>query len=390
MRQHPDQQPGFDDSATLHRRLRAWFRRRARDLPWRRRRTLYGTWIAEIMLQQTTVATVVPYWERFLARFPDVDALAAADEAEVLALWSGLGYYRRARSLHAAARRLAEGNRGQLPADAAGWRELPGVGPYAAGAIASMGLGESVPAVDANVRRVLTRWASADPDQAARLTARRLEEMAAILVPARSPGEWNEALMELGALVCTPRSPDCDGCPVGDACRAGRSGTAALVPPPRSRAAPTPVLAGVLVACHGEQVLLLPPGAPCATAVPVAGDPLRDDFGGLHRGLWGLPVTPWYGADHRDFTAAAGAAWSAWLAAGGGAAVRVVSAGRVTHAITRWRLDVRIHGARIPAPAVAGLARVTGGRWSDPRRTDPVSGLVGKVIAEYSRNRDGG
>ena len=142
----------------MRRDLLAWYDAEARRLPWRERPSLYGTWISEIMLQQTTVATVIPYWERFMARLPDVGALAAADESEVLTLWSGLGYYRRARSLHQAARQIAADHAGRLPTDAVGWRALPGVGDYTAGAVASIGAGERVPAVDANARRVLTRW----------------------------------------------------------------------------------------------------------------------------------------------------------------------------------------------------------------------------------------
>ncbi len=146
----------------LRRSVLAWYDARRRDLPWRRDPTLYGIWISEMMLQQTTVAAVVPYWQRFVARFPDVAVLAAATEPEVLEHWSGLGYYRRAQHLHAAARAVVANHGGRLPLSVEGWRALPGVGPYAAGAIASIGLGLPVPAVDANVRRVITRWVAAD------------------------------------------------------------------------------------------------------------------------------------------------------------------------------------------------------------------------------------
>ncbi|MCP4574190.1 MAG: A/G-specific adenine glycosylase [bacterium] len=388
--EEPLESPCIDDPAYLRRRLLAWFRREARDLPWRRRRTLYGTWIAEVMLQQTTVAAVVPFWERFLDRFPDVATLAAAEEAEVLALWSGLGYYRRARSLLAAARRIVADHGGRLPADRAGWAALPGVGAYASGAIASMALGQTEPAVDANVRRVVTRWAAASSAAADHFRGRRLDDLAASLVPQRSPGPWNEAVMELGALVCTARTPACAACPVRDGCRAGRSGRAAEVPPPQTRPAPTAVRAGAFVAVCGRQVLLVPPGKAVATAVARTGAPLREDLDGLHRGLWGVPSTPWYPSDRPGFEAGAGQAWLAWLAGRGVEVVRTTDAGSVSHAITRWRLRVTVHVAEIPQTAATALARASGGRWSDPAGELPLSRLASKILARGAGIRAGG
>ncbi|HPF70713.1 MAG TPA: A/G-specific adenine glycosylase [Candidatus Krumholzibacteria bacterium] len=375
--------PAFDAAhlAALHEALLSWFAVAGRDLPWRRRRSAYGTWISEMMLQQTTVAAVVPYWERFLARFPDVAALAAADESEVLALWSGLGYYRRARMLHAAARRIVADDGGVLPADRARWRSLPGIGDYAAGAIASIALGEAVPAVDANVRRVLTRWAAAGGDEAARLTPARLQDMAAALVPASAPGPWNEALMELGATVCRAREASCRACPVLDWCAAGLAGTAAEVPPARVRPAPVRVAVGLVVARRGREVLLLPPGAPAAVAVPASGAPERDDLGGLHRGLWALPGTPWYAepADPAHWRRRLVGACTAW--AGSAAAGPPVLVGRISHAITRFRLAVDV--VEVPVAAHADPADLGGegavfARQGDPR---PLSKLVVKVIA---------
>ena len=192
-------------------RLLGWYRRHRRDLPWRRTRDPYAIWISEIMLQQTRVAAAIPYYERFLRRFPDVETLARARVDSVLALWSGLGYYRRARSLHAAARVVA---RDGMPTSAGGLRELPGIGAYTANAIASIAYGEPVAVVDGNVERVLSRFhAIAEPK------SRGLRALADAWLPARDPGDFNQAVMELGAIVCTPRSPGCGSCPLRAECR---------------------------------------------------------------------------------------------------------------------------------------------------------------------------
>lgn len=362
-----------------------WFDACRRDLPWRRHRTLYGTWIAEMMLQQTTVAAVVPYWERFLARFPDVAALARADEAEVLALWSGLGYYRRARLLHAAARRVMEDRAGGLPRDHAAWRALPGVGDYAGGAIASMGLGEAVPAVDANARRVLLRWVAADPRAAAAWGPARLRGLAADLVPADRPGDWNEALMELGATVCKAREPACGECPVAAWCSAGRAGAAHLVPPPPARTAALPVAVSMAVVRRGDALLLLPPArGPVAVACAAWGAPVRADLAGLHRGLWGLPSTAWFAApaDVAAWRRQAAAAWTAWTGSRRRGEVR--DAGLVRHAITRYRLAVAVVTVAVDGAADAVELGGEGAVWSALPGPRPLSKLVRKVVARES------
>ncbi|MBC8330040.1 MAG: A/G-specific adenine glycosylase [Planctomycetes bacterium] len=208
------------DSATLTRRLLDWFAARRRELPWRRDADPYRVWVSEIMLQQTRVEAVVPFYERWMARFPDVTALAAADEQEVLRRWAGLGYYRRARMLHAAAKEVVAAG-GALPADRAGWRALPGVGEYTSAAIASIALGEPAAVVDGNVKRVAARFLALG------LAAddRKLHQAAeawgtALLAHAPSPGDLNQSLMELGATVCTPRAPRCGNCPIAAGCAA--------------------------------------------------------------------------------------------------------------------------------------------------------------------------
>ncbi len=378
----------ISDPEALQRDLLAWFIRGRRDLPWRRRRTLYGTWIAEMMLQQTTVATVVPYWERFLDRFPDVETLAAASADEVLGMWSGLGYYRRARSLHEAARLVVGAGEGRLPDDQAGWSRLPGVGPYASGAIASMGLGERVAAVDANVRRVLTRWAAADAASSAAWRGRTLSALAEDLVPAGDPGAWNEAVMELGALVCTARRPRCGACPVATHCRAGQAGTAAEVPPPATANPATPTVTSTLVVRGPRGVLVLPSGSGCVATLATERVPLRGDLAGLHRGLWGLPTFPWYDpADEAHLMAQAPAIWRRWLKDAGAAGALPVPAGLVRHAITRWRLVVMVATVEVGVREAAALDQSIAGRWSGTADAVPVSRLVTKILACAEANR---
>jgi len=214
----------------LARPLLAWYDRARRDLPWRRAPSPYKTLVSEFMLQQTVVATVVPYFERFVARFPDAAALAAATEDEVTAAWSGLGYYARARNLHRAARAVVERHGGALPRTEAELRELPGVGPYTAAAVASIAFGARTFALDGNGARVTARlWGVRDsidrPATREALRARGLGE-----VPAARAGDFNQAVMELGATICTPRAPRCDVCPLARRCRAHATGAAARLP----------------------------------------------------------------------------------------------------------------------------------------------------------------
>ena len=197
--------------------LLTWYDRCARALPWRGERAPYRIWLSEVMLQQTQAETVKGYYARFLSAFPDVAALAAADEQAVLKLWEGLGYYSRARNLHAAARIVAGELGGAFPGSAEGLRRLPGIGPYAANAIASIAYGEPVPALDGNQARVLARvlaW-----EDVVRTPFDLLSPATALMDRAR-PGDYNQALMDLGASVCTPKSPKCDACPVAGHCRA--------------------------------------------------------------------------------------------------------------------------------------------------------------------------
>jgi A/G-specific adenine glycosylase len=202
--------------------LLRWYRRERRDLPWRRTRDPYAIWISEAMLQQTRVETVIPYYERFLELFPDAQTLASADADDVLGAWAGLGYYSRARNLQKAAQVLVAEHGGALPDTAEGLRRLPGIGRYTAGAVASIAFDRPEPVVDGNVARVLARLLDIREDVKSPDVSRRLWAEAAELALCRSPGDLNQALMELGATVCTPRSPRCGACPLATRC-AGRA-----------------------------------------------------------------------------------------------------------------------------------------------------------------------
>ncbi len=202
-----------------------WFRRAARPVSWRGTKDPYAIWIAEIALQQTRVDQGTPYIERLLHRFPDVRALAAADLDEVLKLWEGLGYYARARHLHAAARRIVHDRAGQMPTSAAEWLDMPGVGRYTAGAIASIAFGEAAPVLDGNVKRVLARLIDLDESIDNPKVVQRLWDLMDRLVRGAAPGDFNQGMMELGAQICTPRAPRCLVCPVQTFCRAHAAGT---------------------------------------------------------------------------------------------------------------------------------------------------------------------
>lgn len=246
--------PPTPEIRALRPKLLRWYRANRRDLPWRHTTDPYAIWVAETMLQQTTVAAVIPYYERFMARLPDVRSLASASEETVLALWSGLGYYRRARALRAGAITVLEAFDGRIPDDPTLLVELPGVGRYTAGAIASVAFQREAPIVDGNVRRVLSRLFRLDANGS------RGDEIAwaiaAILVRGRNPGDLNQALMELGATVCTPRSPRCSVCPVSRTCLAFASGEVFAYPKPAPRRPPRTVHAAVALIVRDGRVLL--------------------------------------------------------------------------------------------------------------------------------------
>lgn len=257
----------------LQQALLEWYRTHRRDLPWRRTRDPYRIWLSEVMLQQTQVDTALAYYERFVARFPTLDDLAAADLDEVLELWAGLGYYNRARNFHAAVREVAATYGGRVPQSPEVFGSFAGVGPYTTGAVLSIAYDKPVPAVDGNVQRVLARLLGIfDPvDRAA--GRRAIWEAATALLPADAPGDWNQALMELGALVCRPSTPRCSECPLAQWCQAAADGTASVLPVTNGRNRVRPVeriAVGIVV----EDALLL----------------VQRPEKGLLAGMWDLPA----------------------------------------------------------------------------------------------------
>ncbi len=257
------------DAPALRAQLLAWFDRHKRDLPWRGTRDPYAIWLSEIMLQQTQVVTVIPYYRRFLERFPTVAELAAAPLPEVLAMWSGLGYYSRARNLHAAAKRFAaEG----FPRTAKALREFPGLGRYTSAAVASIAFDEPVAVLDGNVARVLSRLHAIEGPSGDRQNEKRLWDEAEALLDRSRPGDFNQAMMELGATVCTPVNPTCLLCPIAVGCEARRIGRQGEIPAPKVRAARKTLRLACAV-IRGRDGLLL----------------ARREESGLFGGLWELP-----------------------------------------------------------------------------------------------------
>lgn len=252
------------DPHAFRKSLLAWYRRHRRDLPWRRTRDPYAIWVSEIMLQQTRVAAVIEKYEQFLQRFPTVKTLAAAKLDDVLTVWSGLGYYRRARALHQAAQVVVQHLHGKFPDTAAGWRQLPGIGRYTSAAIASIAFNEPVAVVDGNVERVIERL------DGTRIEGESLWDRANVLLAPETPGDWNQAMMELGATVCLPQAPQCLLCPVYTDCKT--RGTLEARPQPRRKRAE---LWYELIA-RSRQVLLVQ----------------RPADHSLMAGMWELPATP--------------------------------------------------------------------------------------------------
>jgi A/G-specific adenine glycosylase len=319
--------------------LAPWFLAHRRDLDWRRTQDPYAIWVSEIMLQQTRVETVSRYWSAFLARFPDVGTLAAADTDEVLAAWSGLGYYRRARLLHRGAQVVARAHGAKLPTTVAGLREVPGIGPYTAGAIAAIAYDQPAPLVDGNVARVLSRLVAERDAKAQLATAPWLWTACAEILRHGSPRVLGQALMELGATVCTPRSPRCEACPLADACRAHAEEATAEIPAVRERkSSPTERLWAIAAVRQGATLMVRRPAE------------------GLLAGLWCLPLLPREGyEDGADDVPVAS------LLAGAHRRPRIIGA-PVVHVFThrRWELSV----VRVDASATTKLrSRTIDAAW---------------------------
>jgi len=248
---------------TFQTRMLAWFRADKRDLPWRRSHDPYLIWVAEVMLQQTRIAAVMPYYQRFLARFPSVQSLARAREAEVLKLWSGLGYYSRARNLHRAAKTIVAQHAGQFPRTLDAALELPGIGAYTAAAVLSIAYNVPLAVLDGNVARVLARIKAIRGNLRAPKNWRALTAAAQTCLATQAPGDWNQSLMELGEVICTPQSPRCQECPVARHCRAHAQGLTNEIPSPRRKRAPVyvKIAAAILLDPRGRTLLIRDPGA---------------------------------------------------------------------------------------------------------------------------------
>jgi A/G-specific adenine glycosylase len=261
-------------------KLVPWYLDARRELPWRNDRDAYRILVSEMMLVQTTVAAVIPYFERFLRRFPDVKALANADEGEVLKAWEGLGYYRRARQLHAAARQVVHDYGGVIPDDPAAVRDLPGVGRYIAGAILSFAFDRQEPIVEANSQRVLARILAVEGNLAVASTREQIWSVAEKLVPAVGAGLFNQALIELGALVCTPREPSCLICPLASLCQARARGIQDRLPVMAAKSPPLAVTEACVILLRGKRVLIV-----------------QRETGGLWEDFWEFPTLHLNGAN---------------------------------------------------------------------------------------------
>ncbi len=319
--------------ARLRRRLLAWFKREARDLPWRREPTPYRVWVSEIMLQQTQIATVIPYYERFLQSFPTVEALATADEQELLSHWEGLGYYRRARSMHAAAKQIAEKYKGEFPQTLDDVLALPGIGRYTAGAILSISRDVRLPVLEGNTHRVYSRWVALRGVATDSAATKLLWQIAESMLPRKSPGAFNQAAMELGALVCSPKKPDCERCPIAEMCRARIAGLQAEIPGKVSRVVYEDRTEFAMVVSEHRK-----PNAQPRYLLRPLGEGRR------WAGLWDFPRTT-----EVSFDSAAAAAKQLSDELG----VRISPGMRLAtlkHAVTKYRISLHVHVADLDDP----------------------------------------
>jgi A/G-specific adenine glycosylase len=323
--------------------LRSWYRRARRPLPWRKDRDPYHLWVAEVLLQQTRVAQAVPYYERFLARFPTLPSLARAPLADVLKAWEGAGYYARARRLRAAARRVLRERAGRLPRRSEELRHLPGFGPYIAAAVASLAFGERVPALEANGIRVLARWHLRRGPLGGASARRELAEHLREELPADRPGEINEAVMELGETICLPRAPRCPICPVAAHCAARRElPDPGAIPEPARRARRPHVRAAVVVLERRGRWLVQ-----------------RRPPEGLLGGLWEFP-----GGKIRPGESAEAAARRELREETGFRVGGLERVGVVRHAYSHFTVELHAFRARAPAEAPARAPRAL--RWLTP------------------------
>jgi A/G-specific adenine glycosylase len=339
-----------------------WYQANQRDLPWRRRTDPYAIWVSEIMLQQTRVETVLPYYERFLARFPSLEALAAAESDEVLAAWSGLGYYRRARHLHRAAQKIVTAGRG-FPRQIEELRNLPGVGEYTAAAVGSIAFGIAEPAVDGNIERLIGRYLGIEGDPKRGEARRRIREVARSLLSKSRPGDSNQAMMELGATICRPVDPLCAECPMAQGCEARHSGRPTEFPMRRSRVAPTRVFRRVVLVQEGEKLLLF----------------RRPEDDAQLAGMWELPWT--------DVRSGAEEARCDLARRYGGSWRLLCVRGRVRHAITDRAFDIEVLAGELESDSRLAEGIEAGWFGSGEIVDLAISSQVKKALAADERSK---
>ena len=340
--------------SALRKTLLAWYARHRRDLPWRRTKDPYRIWLSEVMLQQTTVKTATPYYEAFLERFPSLKVLAAADEEAVLASWSGLGYYHRARNMLRAARHMVERHQGRFPKTIEAALAVPGVGLYTASAVLSIAHGVPLPVVDGNVRRVLARLFVLRGQEWSKDSA--FYNLAEELLEAKAPGDWNQALMELGATVCTPRRPACPACPLRKTCQARDRGLVDDLPEGRARRAPVDVTVAAALIERGGKLLLV-----------------RRVEGRLLGRMWEIPQTSLESRGARDLARELRERHALEVEPG----PLIV---RARHAITHRRIRVEGYRARLRRTPATDEDRY---RWAtaDEIAGLPVSSMTRKLVA---------
>ncbi len=345
--------------ASFRKSLLDWFRQFQRDLPWRKTKDPYRIWLSEIMLQQTRVAAVIPYYERFLERFPDVNSLAEAPDEEVLRLWSGLGYYSRARNLQSAARQIVAKFAGDFPHTREDILSLSGIGDYTASAIASIAFQQPVAVLDGNVARVLSRLHAIRGDLRETKKWQALQAEAGRLLASAAPGDWNQALMELGATLCTPHPPQCLLCPVAAHCEARKLGIAETLPEVRKKRDKVNVaLASLILVNQDGETLLLPPPS------QKNNDDQADHVPTLVSNLWHFPTTSTTG----DAPSSVNRMWKGFFRSSAPSAANLRQLSPVRHAVTYRNISVhpllclvprlpKLRGAKIVAlGAVTSLA----------------------------------
>lgn len=345
------------DPTEVASRLLAWYGRCGRDLPWRHSRDPYRIWLSEIMLQQTTVAAVIPYFQRFLQFFPDVAALASAPIEEVIAQWAGLGYYSRARNLHAAAQLVMAENGGAFPTDLEGLQRLPGVGRSTAGAIYSIAFDRPGPILDGNVRRVLCRLFALDGDPRSSSAEKQLWRWAMELTPTQNCHDYAQASMDLGAMICTPSTPECPACPLLQICQAQQLGLERELPRARAKKAiPTQTQVALLLSRQGAFLVR------------------RRPLSGMLGGLWEFP-----GREVAASETPAAAARD--LLRQLGLEGEPQPAGAVRHAYSHFRLDLQLYFALVDGAAAIG--EETPSVWLKPTelRELPFHGAHQKALS---------